>query len=36
MGGVFHEVVEAERLVFTTTALADEAGNLVRAPFSPT
>ncbi len=27
MGGVFHEIVEPERLVFTATALADEKGN---------
>lgn len=27
MGGTFHEVVAPERLVFTSTALLDEAGN---------
>jgi uncharacterized protein YndB with AHSA1/START domain len=26
MGGVFHEIIEPERLVFTTTAFFDEAG----------
>jgi uncharacterized protein YndB with AHSA1/START domain len=27
MGGIFHEIVEPERLVFTTTAFADETGD---------